>query len=129
MNRDNKIIFEGYKKILENDNISNNMTGSDVSTKYQVDSMAKFLPIGRDMDNEEEKKMLESEKIKIKLKDFFNSIKSLATVCQKDTVTFKEISHFISLIENPAVKNDLDSLKSALQSENMESGVNASLSS
>lgn len=129
MNKDIKIIFEKYIKILENDNISNNMTGSDASTKNQIDHTARFLPIGRDTDEEEKNKMLESEKIRIKLKDFFNSVKSLATICQKDSVTYKELSNFISIINDPAVKNDLDKLKMALQSENVEAGVNASLPS
>ena len=127
MNKDIHILFEKYKSIFENDNISNNMAGSDVSTKFQTDAMARFLPVGQD--DEEEKKMLESEKLRIKMKDLFTSFNALISAASKETVTYKEISKLIEFLDNPQVKGDLEKLKNALQAENIESGANASLSS
>jgi len=127
MNKDIKILFEKYMSILENSDISNNMSGSDVSTKFQTDAMARFLPIGRDTD-EEEKKMLESEKLRIKMKDLFTQFSALISAASKETVTYKEVSKLVDFLDNPEVKGDLEKLKNALQAENIESGSNASLS-
>lgn len=126
MNKESKILFERYKAIIENSDISNNMSGSDVSTKYQTDNMARFLPIGQDVDDEE--KQLESEKLRIKLKELFDSMKGLIDACAKDTCTYKEISRLMDLMNNPEVNKDLEAYKNALQGENQESGANASLS-
>jgi hypothetical protein len=126
MNKETKNLFERYKTIVENSDISNNMSGSDVSTKYQTDNMSRFLPIGQDADDEE--RQLESEKLRVKLKELFNIMKGLIDACTKDTCTYKEISRLMDLMNSPEANKDMEAYKNALQGENQESGANASLS-
>jgi len=125
MNKESRELFAKYISIVENSDISNNMSGSDVSTKYQTDNMARFLPIGQDSDEEE--RQLESKKLRIKLKDLFLNIKALVDACGKDTCTYREVGKLLDLMDNPEAKNDLQTLKNALQAEDQESGANASL--
>lgn len=126
MNKDSKTIFNNYKKILENSDISNNMSGKDVSTKFTTDHMARFLPIGQD---DEEKKRNPFKEIKHKLNDFFTTVKALVDKCQSNTCNSSDISKLLDIIDNPAVRNDLQELKNMIQLEDQNNGNNAKLSS
>jgi hypothetical protein len=115
-------IIEEYKHVVENSNISNNMTQGDVSTKYTANSIPKFLPIGQDMD-EEELKNLESDRIKQKLQTFFSQLKGYVDSCESKNCNYRIVSHLIELIQNPEVIQDLQSYKQSLQLEDQERGT------
>ena len=124
MNKENDIIFENYKKVLENSDISNNMS-SDVSTKFTTDHMARFLPIGQD---DEEKNKDPKIVIKSKLNDFFTTAKALISNCQGKNVNSSDLGKLLSLIKNPEVINDLEELQKAIQLEDQNNGNNAKVS-
>lgn len=126
MNKDIKTIFENYKKVLENSDISNNMS-SDVSTKFTTDHMARFLPIGQD--DEEKKKADPLKELKNKLNNFFTSLKALANTCQMDSCKSSDIGKLLDLMNNPEAKTDLEELKKAIQLMDQDNGNNAKLSS
>lgn len=125
MNKEIKIIFEKYKKVLENSDISNNMS-SDVSTKFTTDHMARFLPIGQD---DEEQKKNPFKELKQNLNDFFTTLKALATACQSDSCKSSDIGKLLELMDNPAAKRDLTNLKNNIQLEDQDNGNNTKLSS
>jgi hypothetical protein len=126
MNKDIKVIFENYKKILENSDISNNMS-SDVSTKFTTDHMARFLPIGQD--DEEKKKRDPLKELRNKLNNFFTSLKALASTCQAEGCKSSDIGKLIDLMDNPEARTDLDELKKAIQLIDQDNGSNSKLSS
>lgn len=126
MNKDIKTIFENYKKVLENSDISNNMS-SDVSTKFTTDHMARFLPIGQD--DEEKKKIDPLKELKNKLNNFFTSLKALASACQMESCKSSDIGKLIDLMNNPEAKTDLEEFKKAMQLMDQDNGNNAKLSS
>lgn len=126
MNSDIKSIFESYKRILENDNISNNMSGKDVSTKFTTDQMSRFTPIAQD--EEEKAKLNPHKQLKIKLKDFFTHIKPLIEIVQSDKCKSSDVSRLLDIMNNPAIKTDLEELKKMLQLEDQDNGNNAKLS-
>jgi len=124
MNNDIKFIFENYKRILENSDISNNMS-SNVSTKFTTDHMARFLPIGQD---EEEKQREPKIELKNKLNEFFTSVKAYISNCQSKNVKSSDIGKLLSLIKNPEAINDLEELQKAIQLEDQNNGNNAKVS-
>jgi hypothetical protein len=126
MNKDIKNIFKNYKHILENSDISNNMSGGDASTKFHVDHTAKFLPIGQD---DEEKKLNSHKVYKEKLNEFFTTVKALADLCQSDRCKSSDIGKLLELMDNPAAKADLTEFKNILQLEDQSNGNNSRLSS
>lgn len=128
MKSDIKNILNSYIKILENTDISNNMSGKDVSTKYTTDNTARFLPIGQDMD-EEEKNIQKSQAIRQKLDSMFSRLKSLLETAEKPSSTGKDISNLLSFMDNPEVKGDLTELLNAIRLEEQNAGVNANISS
>jgi hypothetical protein len=126
MNKDIKVIFENYKKILENSDISNNMS-SDVSTKFTTDHMARFLPIGQD--DEEKKKRDPLKELRNKLNNFFTSLKAFASTCQAEGCKSSDIGKLIDLMDNPEARTDLEELKKAIQLMDQDNGNNSKLSS
>jgi hypothetical protein len=126
MNKDIKNIFKNYKQILENTDISNNMSGSGASTKYTVDHMARFLPIGQD---DEEKKINSQDEYKNKLKEFFTTVKALVDLCQSDRCKSSDIGKLLDLMDSPAAKADLTEYKNILQIKDQNNGNNTKLSS
>jgi hypothetical protein len=126
MNKDIKNIFSSYKSILENTDISNNMSGSDVSTKYTTDNTARFLPIGQD---DEEKKVSKPEAIFNKLSNLFAKLKSLISTVESKTCSSKEVSNLIAYMNDAEVKGDLDQLLRELQLQEQNAGLNSRVSS
>lgn len=126
MNKDIINIFNSYKFILENSDISNNMSGSDVSTKYTVDNTARFLPIGQD---DEEKKETKPEAIFNKLSNLFAKLKSLISTVESKTCSSKEVSNLIAYMKDAEVQGDLEELLKELQLEEQNAGLNARVSS
>lgn len=127
MNKDIKTIFENYKKVLENSDISNNMSGKDVSTKFTTDHMARFLPIGQDDEEKQKKDPLKG--LKEKLNNFFTSLKALASACQGKNCKSSDLGKLLDLMNNPEAKTDLNELKNAIQLMDQDNGNNAKLSS
>jgi hypothetical protein len=125
MKKTEKELFSRYKIVLENENISNGQM-SQVSTNFQVDHNAKFLPIGQDVDDEE-KTNLKSSILKHKLKEPFTSLKTLIASCESKTCSIKSVSELLSMLDNPRFKSLLTDLKQQLQTENQEAGTNAKL--
>lgn len=125
MNKDAKLLAERYYRIVESENIDNT-SRSDASTKYTVDNTQKFLPIGQDQ-AEEEKMNLKSDSIIKKLEPLFMKMKTLIDTCSSKRCKERDIAHLLELMDNPAVKGDLQQLRSAMQEENMESGFNNGL--
>ena len=115
MNKDIKKLASIYSNVLESINISNNM---------EQGTSTKFYPI-QDMD-EEEKYSDESDKIVKKLESAFTRIKSLMDSCSKNC-TLITVSELSSLLENPEFKDDLNSLKLALQKKDVNTGSNSRL--
>jgi hypothetical protein len=125
MKKDEKEIYYKYNTIVENENLTNGQM-SQASTTFQVDHTAKFLPIGRDMD-EEEKKKFKSEILKEKLKNLFSSLKSLIDACDGKKCTSDTVGKLLNLMDNPEARNDLSDLKNALGLEEQDSGRNSGL--
>jgi hypothetical protein len=128
MDRDSKNITKHYLTLLENDNISNNMSGKDVSTKFQVNSIPKFLPVAQEME-EEKMKSLPSEGVRKKLEEYFTGLTSLIKNCESKNCSSKDVSRLIEMLDSPRAKADLNDLKSALQLQDQHSGANAKFSS
>lgn len=124
MNKDINSIFKNYRQILENSDISNNMS-SDVSTKFTTDHMARFLPIGQD---EEEKQKEPKLELKNKLNEFFTSVKAYISNCQGKNIKSSDIGKLLSLIKSPEALNDLEELQKAIQLEDQNNGNNAKVS-
>lgn len=125
MNKDINNIFTKYRIIKESEDISNNMSGKDVSTKYNVDHTAKFLPIGQDIDDEEKKKFEDTEKIQNELKILFDGLKNLITNCEGKNITSKSVSKLISTLDSPEIKKHLNNLLNHLQLKEQDQGLNS----
>ena len=127
MNKEIYSIAERYSLIKENDNISNNMSGKDVSSKFQVDHTAKFLPVGQDKESQLGPEESESEFMRGKVELLFKTLKGIIDSCQSENCSVREVSKLIDLMDDPEARNDLEQYKLALQKEDQESGVNSKL--
>ena len=127
MNNEIRKLARMYSLIRENDNISNNMSGKDVSTKFQVDHTAKFLPVGQDKESQlgPEEGEIELKRGKVEL--LFKTLKSVIDACQSENCSVREVSRLIDLIDDPEARNDLEQYKLALQRDDQESGANSKL--
>lgn len=130
MNKDTHNIYNSYKAgflLKENEDISNNMSGKDVSTKFQVDHTAKFLPVGQDKESMLGPEESESEQLRGKIELLFKTFKTIIDSCQTERCSVREVSKLIDLLDDPEARNDLEQYKLALQKEDQEGGVNAKL--
>jgi len=125
MKNDIQQIYSKYKIIKESEDISNNMSGKDVSTKYNVDHTAKFLPIGQDIDEEEKNKFNDTKKIQDELKIMFDGLKNLITSCEGKNITSKAVSKLLSTLDSPEIKKHLNNLLNHLQLKEQDQGINS----
>ena len=123
MNKDIHNLSKKYLIILEGGDISNNMSGKDVSTKFQINSIPKFLPVAQEME-EEKMKSLPSEGVRKKLAEYFAGLTSLIKNCESKNCASKDVSRLIEMLDSPRAKADLNDLKSALQLQDQHSGAN-----
>jgi hypothetical protein len=127
MNNEIYSIAKRYSIIKESENISNNMSGKDVSTRFQTDNTAKFLPVGQDKENALGPEESESELMRGKVELLFKTFKSIIDSCQTENCSVREVSKLIDLLDDPEVRNDLEQYKLALQREDQDNGVNSKL--
>jgi hypothetical protein len=115
-----------YQHIKESEDISNNIA-SGASSRFQMDHNAKFLPIGQDMDEEEN--ISKSKRVYDRVKTVFANMKALINACSSENISLPNLSKLIDFMDNPQVRGDLEDLKKTLQGENLENGKNTKLSS
>jgi hypothetical protein len=127
MKKDILEIYKSYIQITESEDISNNMSGKDVSTKFQVDHTAKFLPVGQEKENMLGPEETEVEQLRGKIELLFKTFKTIIDSCQTERCSVREVSKLIDLLDDPEARNDLEQYKLALQKEDQDGGVNAKL--
>jgi hypothetical protein len=110
---------------MKNDN--NKISGKDVSTKFQVDHTAKFLPVGQDKENMLGPEEAQDEKARGKVELAFNALRDAIESCKSENCSVREISRLIDMLDNPELKNDLNQYKIALQKKDQEIGANSKL--